>query len=419
MKLTFLLQGSRGDLQPYLGLALGLKATGQEVTLAGNENFSALAAACGLRFHPLPLDSRSLVEDPEARRRLMADDTYGFFKRVFELAAPQQRAICVAADKACAGAEVIVGTAVIDHLAVSLAEKHSAKLVLSYLAPVTPSPRYAPPVLFPSAPDLGPLNSLLHSAAQWAWWRINRSDSILARQDLGLAPSHGNPLSVARRRQIPTLFGYSPCLFEAGLRDVNDLNRVCGAWDLPPELAHRLPGDHHDEGFQRWLDDGPPPVFFGFGSMPVLQPLAFIELVGEVCESLGLRGVIGAGWSDLDLADCDLPDDLAIVGACDYAWLFSHCAAVVHHGGAGTTHTATRAGVPQVVCPVFADQPFWAGRIEALGLGQSLPFKRLNAESLRQALLAAMTEACQERATAMAQKLQAEDAVQSFLQALS
>jgi len=118
--------------------------------------------------------------------------------------------------------------------------------------------------------------------------------------------------------------------------------------------------------------------------------------------------VLGAGWTDLEGPDCDLPEGVAVSGDCDHAWLLERCCAVVHHGGAGTTHTAAAAGLPQVLCPLFADQPFWAGRVRAMGAGTVLPFRNLSAEALCEALGTALQGPCQEAAAELADTLRQE-----------
>jgi UDP:flavonoid glycosyltransferase YjiC (YdhE family) len=117
--------------------------------------------------------------------------------------------------------------------------------------------------------------------------------------------------------------------------------------------------------------------------------------------------VLGAGWSDVDAANCDLPENVAIAGDCDYGWLFERCCGVVHHGGAGTSHTAAASGLPQVVCPFFADQPFWAQSLARAGVATVLPFQRLGAESLA-AAVAESLERCADAAGILAGRIAAE-----------
>lgn len=109
-----------------------------------------------------------------------------------------------------------------------------------------------------------------------------------------------------------------------------------------------------------WLKEGDPPVFMGFGSMPVLDPAPLFADILAVTAKLGVRAVIDAAWAgQLTVA---IPDRVRFVGPSDHDRLFPLCAAVVHHGGAGSTTASTRAGAPTMVCSVLCDQPFWGER---------------------------------------------------------
>jgi sterol 3beta-glucosyltransferase len=152
--------------------------------------------------------------------------------------------------------------------------------------------------------------------------------------------------------------------------------------------------------------------------MPVPDHEAFLEMAAELCEALNLRALIGAGWTDMTMQACDLPDNLAIVEQADHAWLFPQCAAIVHHGGAGTTHAGLSAGVPNVVCSFFADQPFWGKQVKRLGVGSHLPFQNMGYASLKRALLDAMEEAVQRRAADLGGRLRQEQGTLRACEAL-
>jgi sterol 3beta-glucosyltransferase len=408
MKICILSLGSRGDVQPYAALGVALQARGHQVTLATLSNFRSFVEGLGLGYAALPGDSRAMVHEPAVARAVAAGQVLPFFRAVYEQMRPQREALQDAALAAAQGADVVLGTVVSDQLAIAVAEKVGASFAWSDLQPMSPSAAYPSFALLPGVASLGPLNRLSHEMAAWGWWRLGRGEVMRLRRRWGLSPASSSPLSAARRRGLLELHGYSPSLVprpgDWGPRHVQ-----AGAWDLPPAAAQALPGDHHDAGFVHWLEDGPAPVFFGFGSMAVLSGEALLDLVGDVCEDLEIRGVIGAGWTDLHGPDCDLPEGVAIADACDYAWLFPQCAAVMHHGGSGTTHTASLAGAPQVVCSLFADQPFWGERVRRRGAGVHLPFRRLSVEALKKAVLEALTEAKAEAAAALAQSMQAED----------
>jgi UDP:flavonoid glycosyltransferase YjiC (YdhE family) len=201
------------------------------------------------------------------------------------------------------------------------------------------------------------------------------------------------------------LMGYSPLVLPKP-EDWDDWLHVTGYWFhdhgrewVPPrELAH-------------FLDSGPPPVFVGFGSMSNRDPGGTTRLVLNAMAACGQRGVFQAGWGGLRQAD--LPEGVLTIGAVPHDWLFPQMAAVVHHGGAGTTAAGLRAGVPTVVVPFFGDQHFWGQRVNDLGLGPPpVPRKRLTAERLARALQVALgDEAVRDNAARMGAAIRAEDGV--------
>lgn len=144
-----------------------------------------------------------------------------------------------------------------------------------------------------------------------------------------------------------------------------------GAWVLADSTP--LPAD-----VEAFLERGEPPIFVGFGSMPAAGDSAHRPIAAA--RATGCRIIVSRGWADLELID-DAPDCMA-VGDVSHDVLFPRVAAVVHHGGAGTTAAAARAGVPQVITPMFGDQFYWAGRIADLGAGATTPHATMTEEFL-------------------------------------
>jgi vancomycin aglycone glucosyltransferase len=177
-----------------------------------------------------------------------------------------------------------------------------------------------------------------------------------------------------------------------------------GAWilpdtrPLPPELA-------------AFLDAGTPPVYVGFGSMPMHASTDVAQVAIGAIRAHDRRAVVARGWADLALIDDR--DDCFVVGEVNQQELFGRVAAVVHHGGAGTTMTAARAGAPQVVVPQAADQPYWAGRVTDLGIGVAHDGPTPTAESLSAALGVALAPATGARATAVAATIRADGATEA------
>jgi vancomycin aglycone glucosyltransferase len=167
-----------------------------------------------------------------------------------------------------------------------------------------------------------------------------------------------------------------------------------GAWILPDKRP--LPAE-----LVAFLDAGTPPVYVSMGSVRAPEKVARVAI--EAIRSQGRRAVVGRGWAELALIDDQ--DDCFAVDEVNHQALFARAAAVVHHGGAGTTTTAARAGVPQVVVPQIADQPYWAGRVADLGIGAAHDGPTPTTESLSAALRAALAPEIRARATAVAAKI--------------
>ena len=153
-----------------------------------------------------------------------------------------------------------------------------------------------------------------------------------------------------------------------------------GAWILPDERP--LPAE-----LVAFLDAGTPPVYVGFGSVRVPDDIDRVAI--DAIRAQGRRAIVGRGWADL--ATIDDRDDCFVVGEVNHQALFARVAAVVHHGGAGTTTTTARAGAAQVVVPQIADQPYWAGRVDHLGIGAAHDGPTPTVESLSAALETALT----------------------------
>jgi UDP:flavonoid glycosyltransferase YjiC (YdhE family) len=241
------------------------------------------------------------------------------------------------------------------------------------------------------------------------WELFGGSINRLRRDMLHLAPTSVQSWNYD---DAPAIYGYSAHVIPRP-PDWNANARVCGYWflDAPPDFVP--PAD-----LMRFLDAGAPPVYIGFGSMNNRDPEATAALVLDALSQTGQRGVLLTGWSGLHAED--LPDTVFKLDAIPHDWLFPRMAAVVHHGGIGTTAAGLRAGVPSVVVPFFGDQPFWGARVYRLGVGaKPIPRKRLTAARLAEAI-STVTEdmVLRERAAALGERIRAEDGVARAVEAV-
>lgn len=171
------------------------------------------------------------------------------------------------------------------------------------------------------------------------------------------------------------------------------------------------------ESLVKWLEDGEKPIYIGFGSLPVQGPEKMTEIIVQALEMTGQRGIINKGWGGLGNLK-ESKDFVYLLDNCPHDWLFLQCAAVVHHGGAGTTAAGLRAACPTTVVPFFGDQPFWGERVHARGVGPApIPVDEFSVENLVAAIRFMLDPKVKERAVELAKAMEHEDGVTGAVKA--
>jgi UDP:flavonoid glycosyltransferase YjiC (YdhE family) len=280
--------------------------------------------------------------------------------------------------------------------------------VQSYLQPIHPTREFGS-ALMPTARPRGPVrNYLSHVLGGQLFWHIMRTASNEARREVlgtGDFPFFG-PFLAIERAKVPALYAFSRHVIPKP-RDWADHLHVTGYWFLDEGVGWAPP-----PALARFLAEGPPPVYVGFGSMASRDPAAMARLVLTALERSGERGVLLTGWQGLSAEAA--PPEVLVIDSAPHDWLFPRMAAVVHHGGAGTTAAGLRAGVPSVLVPFFADQPFWAQRVVELGVGPPFAMREdVTVESLAAAIRTAVTdEGMRARAAALGAHIREERGVE-------
>ena len=308
---------------------------------------------------------------------------------------------------ACEGTDLVLFSGIAFYAAYSVTEKLNLPFVQAYLQPIHPTGEF-PSVVFPTRRRGGRLfNYATHTLGGQAFWQVTRPIlNDIRREMLGLRPlSISGPFLGMLRRRLPIIHGFSPTLLPKP-KNYHEAAFVTGFWFLddtgytpPQELA-------------AFLAAGEPPVYVGFGSMTGNDPERLTAITLEALRLSGRRGVLLSGWAGL--AEGDLPDTVLKLDAVPHDWLFPRTMAVVHHGGVGTTHVGLRAGVPNVIVPFFADQPFWAERAHLLGISPRPVYQEeLTAEHLAEAIgIATSDMAMRARAAEVGRRIQAERGVE-------
>lgn len=407
MRIAIIALGSQGDVQPYVALGKGLKAAGHVVRLLTHENFEGLVSSHGLEFYPMEGNVQEIIETQEMRELL---EKGNFLAITAHTAKETQRAAIKwtqAGLVACQDMDLLLTGVGGLYVGLALAEKLGIPLLQAYVFPFTPTKAF-PGVLFPqSIAKLGSaVNWLSHHLIRQIMWQGVRTGDALARKQVLNLPvaSFFGPYNATNHHSYPTIYGFSPSVIPKPSDWQN--THVTGYWFLDAAPNWTPPS-----ALMEFLQGGPPPVYIGFGSMGSRNPEATADLVLQALAKTQQRAIMLSGWSGLHKEN--LPDSVYLVDSVPHSWLFPRVAAVVHHGGAGTTAAGLRAGVPTIIIPFFGDQSFWGQRVAELGVGtKPIPRKQLTAERLAQAIQQAVTDQMmRQRAANLGVKIRAEDAI--------
>ncbi|MEV0062587.1 nucleotide disphospho-sugar-binding domain-containing protein [Nocardia sp. NPDC050718] len=359
MRALLAFTGSRGDAQPGILLARALIARGHEVTLALAPNLVGFATEHGVPAVGFGCDSAALLRAQRTDPRFGARNPWARARAVLDLqrrGVPEMvadlRELVPGHDVVVAGMAGEEAAAVVAREAgLPFAAMHFFPIQATTVVPVVPA-RWAERI-----------PGVVH---RWGW-------SVLARaRAAALAPvlTAGEPPVRVR------IQAYDPALFP-GLRD-----ELPGPFTgFPVDVGGVLAADGTDTtiAVRRWLAAGSAPIYVGFGSMDVGDPVEFVAMLRAVCARRGRRLLLASGWAAITPS---LDAEVAVVDQVDHAEVLPRCVAAVHHGGAGTTAAALRAGVPQVICSIQADQPYWGQALQRLGLAATAPARTLTAARL-------------------------------------
>lgn len=406
MRVAILAAGTRGDVQPVLAVGDELARRRHSVVMAVNDDLADWVGRAGLEVVPTGLDVGRFLHSVEARRFLAHGRIGATLRRI---AADERRvndSIVAACVQAAEGADLVLTTLMTSFRGRCLREATGVAHRTLHYFPVLPTGDWAALV--------SGVRDLRLPALNRASWRV--FEGLLRSQHRANADDMCDTLGIPRLGRppdddLPALQLYSGHVAPTPA-DWHPGHDALGWTALSPTLRRRLGEDSLPDDLARWLDAGPAPVYFGFGSMPVLDPGRLLRGVAEVTERRGLRGLVAAGWTDYgDVVD-EVPSHLLLVpSAFDHDAVLPRCAAAVHHGGAGTTAAALRAGIPSVVAAVFADQPYWGWRLARTGVGVTMPFRRLSPDRLGAALDLVLREPYLARAAEVGALVRGEDAV--------
>jgi sterol 3beta-glucosyltransferase len=415
MKVVILTIGSRGDVAPFVGLGTRLRSAGHDVAIATEEGFAELVRERGLEFRRLAGNTRALLESEDGRGWQRNGVSLRSLPESIRLGNKMRSDLGDGVIAATADADVLLLQRALGLHGFLMARAMGIPSMMLELFPtVQVSTGDFPPVGL-NLPDLGRVGNR-------ALYRLAISSAKAAEpfvlgwlrefeRKIGLPPAGPGVLTqVMRAEEWPIHHGFSPSLVPRPAEWRPGVE-VDGYWWLDRLTDWQPPGELVD-----FVAAGPPPVFIGFGSMTPGDSERLSSVVSDAVRRAGVRAVVQAGWSGLT-AD---GNDVLRIGDVPHDWLFPRMGAVVHHGGAGTTGSTVRAGVPGVITPVLADQPFWARQLVRAGVSpDSLALSTITGEGLGELISQAVHRAEYRRnAEELGRRVRAEDGAGRIIETL-
>jgi sterol 3beta-glucosyltransferase len=359
--------GTMGDVQPFVALSLALRRRGHSVILATTADFEQFVTSHGIEFHNLGADIQAFLRQSQFDNAI-SKSMLLYAPKLLREGQRILREACKQLWTAAQGADLILFHQT-TNFAIDIAEALDVPAIMTAFQPINPTGEFpyvgwdgpAPEPLF-NRISIDPLFNRLSyviQAAQQSFYDFPR-DRMRAKL-LGLRSSKRSGFTKNSRGElIPALHAYSPTLSpRAG--DWPDTTIVTGFWKLDDQS-----GWTPDPKFETFLEAGDQPIYLGFGSMP-WGAARNTEIIVKALEIWGGRAVIGQGWGGIRTED--LPPTVYTIANAPHSELFKYVKALVHHGGAGTTHTGLYAGKPTFIVPQIFDQPYWGSRVADLGAG--------------------------------------------------
>jgi UDP:flavonoid glycosyltransferase YjiC (YdhE family) len=391
VKFVVAVHGTRGDIEPCAAVGLELLRRGHDVRVAVPPNLVSFVETAGL--------APAVSYGVDSQKQLDADIFRDFWKLQNPKTALRQgreyisqgwAEMSEALTPLATDADLILTGTTYQEVAANVAEHHGIPLAALHYFPARANSHIVP------IPLPLPLIRAVWAGVEWVHWQTLRQADDQQRRVLGLAK--GKVRSTRRIIDHGTLEiqAFDKVFFPGLEQEWGGKRPLVGAITMER-------GTDTDDEVAAWMAAGKPPIYFGFGSMPVQSPDAAVAMIRSVCAELGERALICSGvW---DLAEVPDAHDVKIVRTANHATVFPACRAVVHHGGAGTTAAGVRAGVPTVVLWVGAEQPIWANQIKRLRVGAASRFTSMTRDSLRDALQTALSPACVARARELATQM--------------
>lgn len=397
MRFSIVTYGSEGDTRPLVGLSRGLVRAGHDVHLLADRSTLTTAETYSVSAKALAGDIKATITPGGTFSKLMKDggDARHLAKAIAWIAGENTASWMKDVVEQARSSDAILFSGIASYVGLSAAEYLRIPAIGLGLWPISPTREFSSPLLPPWQMP-GWLNRFSHQTVNALTWQLFRKKINAARHEVcEQAPR------TRMWRDYPILYGMSRHLVPQPA-DWPKIWKVCGAWSVEPDIWETPPA------LAEFLSSGEPPIYVGFGSMAGFDNKKLLSAVIEAVA--GRRALFSPGWSGID--PTLLPDNFFVIGETPHNWLFPRTSMVIHHGGAGTSHTASRAGVPSIIVPFVGDQFFWAERLARAGVSPKyVVHTKIDAQALSGMIAFAESPEVARRARALGEAMAKEDGV--------
>lgn len=413
LQIVMLIVGTRGDVQPFIAIGKRLQDYGHRVRLATHANFKEFVLTAGLEFFPLGGDPKALAEYMVKNKGFLPSSP-----SEIPIQRKQIKEIIYSLLPACKEPDVDTGISFKADAIIAnppayghthVAEALKVPIHIFFTMPWTPTSQFPHPLSRVKQAAGYRLSYQIVDSMIWLGIRDMIND--FRKKRLKLRPVTYLSGAQGSAADIPTGYIWSPHLVPKP-KDWGPKIDVVGFCFLDLASNYEPP-----KPLITWLEAGKKPIYIGFGSLPVQEPEKMTQIIVEALEQTGQRGIINKGWGGL--GNLSEPKDYVYsLDNCPHDWLFLQCAAVVHHGGAGTTAAGLKAACPTTVVPFFGDQPFWGEQVHARGVGPPpIPVDQFSLPKLISAINFMSEPVVKERAVELARAMASEDGVTGAVKA--
>lgn len=382
MNIGIFTYGTRGDLQPYVALALGLMDKGHQVTLSATEDFKDFVEGFGVAFQPLWGNAETMMNSTEGQSILQTENSIKLMKYYFKVLHDNRDPLRKSYYEAISKVDFIIANSMTLPILSAIAEIQNKKVALSYFMPPV-----VPTVEFPLGDfdffNFPWYNKLTYKIAQGFFWKFIKQDTNEYRKELGLPELKENLVTYLDKQKILDLYCLSQSLIPQP-KDWESHHKITGFINIPKHTRENHFLDQTTSELSEWLSNGDKPIYIGFGSNGIGNTAKFSKILTQVLEQTNERILFCTGWSQFD--NFPTHKNLFVTKYVNHETILPQCKIGVFHGGAGTLATMLRHNLPVIIVSFYTDQPTWGKIVERKKLGVHIPVKTLSAYKLISAI---------------------------------